>query len=326
MLAYATDFSAGYLSVIDTTATPPAVTATIPLSLKTAATCTPSTTACKPTTTHPVGVTASTSGTTIYVDCSGPNGSPFSGAIDVVDVATDKVTKVIPLAHGAQASAINASGTTLYVGITFATTTTTTRRGAIDTVDLATDTVSGSVTLPTRETIQLITCSPSPEVAVVGDGGTRLGVIASKTSKSSTIRAVLDVYSLAATGTPSFVSAVPLTGAGFKAVGIAETPTDSTRVYVVARALSGAATGELVVVDLSTATKVTPPLVFTPTVLTSVNVAVSPGGTTVATTGTGNTTPSGLLVPLTAKTRASDKMDVRYFSPSRDTTPGGSRS
>lgn len=128
VLAYVTDYTTGYLSVIDTTTSK--VTATIPLSLKPAATCTTSATACKPTTTHPVGVTASPGGTTIYVDCSGK--ATVNGAIDVIDVATDTVTKVIPLAQGAVASAINPNGTTLYVAVTL----TGTRKAGIDVVDL----------------------------------------------------------------------------------------------------------------------------------------------------------------------------------------------
>ena len=289
VLAYVTDDAAGYLTVINTTTAE--VVAKVPLSMKTSSTCVAAPTACKPTTVHPVGVTASPNGTTVYVDCSGPNSAV--GAIDVVDVATEKVTKVIHLTHSAMASAISPGGETLYVAVIL---TATPRKGAIDTVDLATDTVTGTVTLPTGQDIALVTDFPSPEAIVVGDGGTRLGVVATKNWRSTTPTVFLDVYPLTATriGTPP--TQALLTDVKFKAVGIGVTPTRSTRGFVVVRSTATGTASQLIVVNLATSTRVKT-LTFAPTTFLPVNVAVSPNGKTVATTGT--SASGGQLAPAT---------------------------
>lgn len=286
VLAYVTDNAAGYLSVIDTTTAK--VAATIPLSLKPASTCTAAPATCKATRTHPVGITASPNGTTVYVDCSGP--ATVTGAIDVVDVATDTVTNVIPLPHaGAQSSAISANGDTLYVAVTL---TTAVRKGAIDFVDLATDGVSGPYSLSTQF-LPKVTDVPSPEGIVVADGGAKLGVITTSTSTPATGIAVLHVYTI--TGTkPVSPESSTLTTAGYRPLGIAVTPTRPTRGFVVARHEPQSTAGKLIVVNLTTSASLTS---LTFTTFAPVNVAVSPNGTTVATTGTG--TSGGQLVPAT---------------------------
>jgi hypothetical protein len=244
-------------------------------------------------TTYPQGIAASPTLSRIYVDVS-QDGST-SGAMDVIEAATNTVDAVVPATSSHKASAISPDGKTLYVAAS--DTSASDGASALQVVRPAAApaaaSVSQTITLPGDQYVP----TTRPGAVAAGDGGARVAV-------ATTIDGIGNLDVFVATPTTGALKSTAPTVIRFQdaANAVSVDPAATTVAYAVQEATTASGAGPVDQHDGAVITLVhpamTPREVTLPTGTSTVlNIAVDPAGTTLAVT-LRRTRINGLLDPL----------------------------